>query len=199
MEVGLESEITAGDEAAEECEAALYERIIRLPQFSAGEDAERAPSPLLLSVGEAVEASQEAGMESFKQRVAEMAERPWRVEGGIEPPPYSSGLSQLEHAQPMLRHENNLQGNHGLQEYQMQLMLLERQNQQRLLLARQGVDSIAGRESLPEVVVPEDGIVSRGWLFDDVKDFDDGEDVVEMLLKRWTLSAEDYSDTENCT
>lgn len=36
------------------------------------------------------------------------------------------------------------QGNHALQDYQMQLMLLEQQNKKRLLMARQEQDSIAG-------------------------------------------------------
>lgn len=37
------------------------------------------------------------------------------------------------------------QGNHALQDYQMQLMLLEQQNKKRLLMARQEQDTIGGR------------------------------------------------------
>ena len=37
---------------------------------------------------------------------------------------------------------NPSQGNHALQDYQMQLMLLEQQNKKRLLMARQEQDNI---------------------------------------------------------
>jgi hypothetical protein len=41
------------------------------------------------------------------------------------------------------------QGNHALQDYQMQLMLLEQQNKRRLLMARQEQDSIPGPHQGP--------------------------------------------------
>lgn len=41
------------------------------------------------------------------------------------------------------------QGNHALQDYQMQLMLLEQQNKKRLLMARQEQDSMAGPHQGP--------------------------------------------------
>ncbi|KAJ6151825.1 Transcriptional activator somA [Penicillium chermesinum] len=40
-------------------------------------------------------------------------------------------------------------GNHALQDYQMQLMLLEQQNKRRLMMARQEQDTMAGREGQP--------------------------------------------------
>lgn len=47
------------------------------------------------------------------------------------------------------------QGNHALQDYQMQLMLLEQQNKKRLLMARQEQDSMsAGPHSQPAIGAP---------------------------------------------
>jgi hypothetical protein len=43
----------------------------------------------------------------------------------------------------------NQQGNHALQDYQMQLMLLEQQNKKRLLMARQEQDSIGPHQGNP--------------------------------------------------
>src|SRR5271155_5087001 len=40
-------------------------------------------------------------------------------------------------------------GNHALQDYQMQLMLLEQQNKKRLMMARQEQDSIGREPSMP--------------------------------------------------
>src|SRR5271169_5367804 len=40
-------------------------------------------------------------------------------------------------------------GNHALQDYQMQLMLLEQQNKKRLMMARQEQDNIGRDQSMP--------------------------------------------------
>ena len=50
-------------------------------------------------------------------------------------------------------------GNHALQDYQMQLMLLEQQNKKRLMMARQEQDSmtIPGREGVPPGVMGPNG------------------------------------------
>lgn len=44
---------------------------------------------------------------------------------------------------------NGQHGNHALQDYQMQLMLLEQQNKRRLMMARQEQDTMAGRDGQP--------------------------------------------------
>jgi len=48
------------------------------------------------------------------------------------------------------------QGNHALQDYQMQLMLLEQQNKKRLLMARQEQDNMSGPQ-------PHQGVVGQGF------------------------------------
>jgi hypothetical protein len=54
------------------------------------------------------------------------------------------------HAAPVFpAHPNS--GNHALQDYQMQLMLLEQQNKKRLLMARQEQDSMLSRPDVPPV------------------------------------------------
>ena len=48
----------------------------------------------------------------------------------------------------MRRFPGQSQGNHALQDYQMQLMLLEQQNKKRLLMARQELDNMAELDSI---------------------------------------------------
>ena len=60
-------------------------------------------------------------------------------------------------------------GNHALQDYQMQLMLLEQQNKKRLLMARQEQDSMSGQHpggvgpngAFAQVMSPQGS--QRGW------------------------------------
>jgi hypothetical protein len=70
------------------------------------------------------------------------------------------------------------------QEYEMQLKLLEQENKRRLLLARQEQDRLVRPERPRDRTVQGDG-----WLFEDGQDLDEGHDVVEQLLARWTVDA----------
>ena len=53
-------------------------------------------------------------------------------------------------------------GNHALQDYQMQLMLLEQQNKKRLMMARQEQDNAVNRDGQPLVGMPPGGMSPNG-------------------------------------
>jgi hypothetical protein len=61
-------------------------------------------------------------------------------QNGVAPAPAASQQGQA----------TNGGGNHALQDYQMQLMLLEQQNKKRLLMARQEQDSMSFSSSRPD-------------------------------------------------
>ncbi|KXG51891.1 LisH dimerization motif, subgroup [Penicillium griseofulvum] len=76
-------------------------------------------------------------------------------------PEYYSGNSQLAQVRPgSLQAPGSQQGNHALQDYQMQLMLLEQQNKRRLMMARQEQDSMARADGQPPM--PGQGALPPG-------------------------------------
>jgi hypothetical protein len=89
----------------------------------------------------------------------------------------------------------NAQGNHALQDYQMGLMLLEQQNRKRLLARDQGTDlggHLTGQAASNSKAGPASenkaGIMESGdWLFSGAEHVNEEVDVVDMLLKRWTV------------
>ena len=58
---------------------------------------------------------------------------------------YYGATGQLPQVRPGMQTPGPQHGNHALQDYQMQLMLLEQQNKRRLMMARQEQDSMAAR------------------------------------------------------
>ncbi|PGH16947.1 hypothetical protein AJ80_05015 [Polytolypa hystricis UAMH7299] len=60
---------------------------------------------------------------------------------------YAAG--QMQQMRPGMQQPNGATGNHALQDYQMQLMLLEQQNKRRLLMARQEQDTITRADGQP--------------------------------------------------
>jgi hypothetical protein len=59
----------------------------------------------------------------------------------------NSAKTRVRYGFPDLRYGFSVYGNHALQDYQMQLMLLEQQNKKRLMMARQDQDNINGESS----------------------------------------------------
>lgn len=81
--------------------------------------------------------------------------------GGMYPvgPDYYQGNGQMAQVRPGgMQTPNGQHGNHALQDYQMQLMLLEQQNKRRLMMARQEQDSMA-RDGQP---IPGQGQLPPG-------------------------------------
>ena len=70
---------------------------------------------------------------------------------------YNAGEMSANGMQPGTGGQPNSGGNHALQDYQMQLMLLEQQNKKRLMMARQEQDSMGG--------MPRDGPGPNGQPF----------------------------------
>ncbi|KAJ5580163.1 uncharacterized protein N7459_006148 [Penicillium hispanicum] len=64
-------------------------------------------------------------------------------------PEYYSSNGQMAQVRPGMQTPGGLPGNHALQDYQMQLMLLEQQNKRRLMMARQEQDSMARADGQP--------------------------------------------------
>ncbi|KAK2804389.1 hypothetical protein FQN51_002031 [Onygenales sp. PD_10] len=62
---------------------------------------------------------------------------------------YFPGNGQMQQMRPGMQTPGAGPGNHALQDYQMQLMLLEQQNKRRLLMARQEQDSISRGDGPP--------------------------------------------------
>ncbi|KAF9883113.1 hypothetical protein FE257_004092 [Aspergillus nanangensis] len=58
---------------------------------------------------------------------------------------YYGANGQMAQVRAGMQTPGSQHGNHALQDYQMQLMLLEQQNKRRLMMARQEQDSMAGR------------------------------------------------------
>lgn len=76
-------------------------------------------------------------------------------------PDYYGANGQLAQVRPgSLQTPGTQHGNHALQDYQMQLMLLEQQNKRRLMMARQEQDSIARSDGQPPM--PGQGILPPG-------------------------------------
>ena len=70
-----------------------------------------------------------------------------RTLGSMGPEFYSGSNAtamQMRGAVPLNVRNGGSGGNHALQDYQMQLMLLEQQNRKRLFMARQEKDTIGG-------------------------------------------------------
>jgi len=65
-------------------------------------------------------------------------------DGGQIAPYYNTGDISANGMRPGTGGQPNSGGNHALQDYQMQLMLLEQQNKKRLMMARQEQDSMGG-------------------------------------------------------
>ncbi|KAJ5757083.1 uncharacterized protein N7511_007265 [Penicillium nucicola] len=59
------------------------------------------------------------------------------------------GAGQIPQVRPGMQTPGPQHGNHALQDYQMQLMLLEQQNKRRLMMARQEQDSMARADGQP--------------------------------------------------
>ncbi|KAK2740472.1 hypothetical protein FQN57_006099 [Myotisia sp. PD_48] len=70
---------------------------------------------------------------------------------GLMPVQEFYGNGQMAQMRPGMQAPNGQNGHHALQDYQMQLMLLEQQNKKRLLLARQEHDSITRAEGQPSM------------------------------------------------
>lgn len=72
-------------------------------------------------------------------------------QGGMYPmgPEYYSSNGQLQQVRPGMQTPGGQHGNHALQDYQMQLMLLEQQNKRRLMMARQEQDSMSRADGQP--------------------------------------------------
>lgn len=67
-------------------------------------------------------------------------------------PEYYGANGQLAQVRPGgLQTPGSQHGNHALQDYQMQLMLLEQQNKRRLMMARQEQDSMARTDGQPQM------------------------------------------------
>lgn len=65
-------------------------------------------------------------------------------------PEYYNSNGQMAQVRPGgMQTPSGQHGNHALQDYQMQLMLLEQQNKRRLMMARQEQDTMAGRDGQP--------------------------------------------------
>lgn len=62
---------------------------------------------------------------------------------------YYGANGQMPQVRPGMQTPGGQHGNHALQDYQMQLMLLEQQNKRRLLMARQEQDSMTTRADQP--------------------------------------------------
>ncbi|KAJ5698215.1 Transcriptional activator somA [Penicillium macrosclerotiorum] len=62
---------------------------------------------------------------------------------------YYSSNGQMAQVRPGMQTPGGQHGNHALQDYQMQLMLLEQQNKRRLMMARQEQDSMARTDGQP--------------------------------------------------
>jgi len=62
---------------------------------------------------------------------------------------YYGATGQLPQVRPGMQTPGPQHGNHALQDYQMQLMLLEQQNKRRLMMARQEQDSMARADGQP--------------------------------------------------
>jgi hypothetical protein len=88
-----------------------------------------------------------AGNTSVPVQAAQLQAEPVR----IQMPNMNPRMNINPYAAPVFpAHPNS--GNHALQDYQMQLMLLEQQNKKRLLMARQEQDSMLSRPDLPPIV-----------------------------------------------
>ncbi|KAJ5481028.1 Transcriptional activator somA [Penicillium diatomitis] len=72
-------------------------------------------------------------------------------QGGMYPmgPEYYNSNGQLQQVRPGMQTPGGQHGNHALQDYQMQLMLLEQQNKRRLMMARQEQDSMSRADGQP--------------------------------------------------
>ncbi|CEJ55171.1 Putative Adhesion defective protein 3 [Penicillium brasilianum] len=72
-------------------------------------------------------------------------------QGGMYPvgPEYYNSNGQLQQVRPGMQTPGGQHGNHALQDYQMQLMLLEQQNKRRLMMARQEQDSMSRTDGQP--------------------------------------------------
>ena len=67
----------------------------------------------------------------------------------------AAGGPQMAQLRAGMQTPSNQQGNHALQDYQMQLMLLEQQNKRRLIMARQEQDNIRdGQPPVPPQPMP---------------------------------------------
>jgi hypothetical protein len=76
-------------------------------------------------------------------------------------PEYYGANGQLAQVRPgNLQTPGSQHGNHALQDYQMQLMLLEQQNKRRLMMARQEQDSMARADGQPPM--PGQGVLPPG-------------------------------------
>ncbi|KAJ5096293.1 hypothetical protein NUU61_005649 [Penicillium alfredii] len=64
-------------------------------------------------------------------------------------PEYYGSNGQMPQVRPGMATPGGQHGNHALQDYQMQLMLLEQQNKRRLMMARQEQDSMARTDGQP--------------------------------------------------
>lgn len=62
---------------------------------------------------------------------------------------YYNSNGQITQVRPGMQTPGGQHGNHALQDYQMQLMLLEQQNKRRLMMARQEQDSMARADGQP--------------------------------------------------
>lgn len=106
----------------------------------------------------------------------------------VSPPTATSPIqNSVERPQTEVHHQHssstggqpNSGGNHVLQDYQMQLMLLEKQNKKRIMMARQEQDSVGS--------IPRDGQGGsgpNGQLFQGAEELDDDLDHTATLRQR---------------
>lgn len=73
---------------------------------------------------------------------------------------YYNSNGQITQVRPGMQTPGGQHGNHALQDYQMQLMLLEQQNKRRLMMARQEQDSMARADGQPPM--PGQGALPPG-------------------------------------